>query len=179
MSQFQGNVSGMPRRGPGLKLIIIAAAVIVLIVVIGATGHGVADHLRAALAAEDAELLVDGIRLRPGGSLLVARMPSGTVLLGLGGNPLAAVAGTAVLVPAITDALLGRAPRPPEVLDLTASDELRVPTRWRVLPVEPDGAGGWVATAGRGTGHLASAIGHRGLALIPPTESAAGVQRLS
>ena len=150
-----------------------------LIVVIGATGHGVADHLRAALAAEDAELLVDGIRLRPGGSLLVARMPSGTVLLGLGGNPLAAVAGTAVLVPAITDALLGRAPRPPEVLDLTASDELRVPTRWRVLPVEPDGAGGWVATAGRGTGHLASAIGHRGLALIPPTESAAGVQRLS
>lgn len=150
-----------------------------LIVVIGATGHGVADHLRSALAASAAELLVDGIRLRPGGSLLVARMPSGTVLLGLGGNPLAAVAGTAVLAPAIVDALLARSPRAPEVLDLVSSEQLRLPGRWRVLPVEPDGTGRWVATAGRGTGHLASAIGHRGLALIPPAGSEAGVHRLA
>lgn len=149
-----------------------------LIVVIGATGHGVADHLRAALAAENAQILVDGIALRPGGSLIVARMPSGAVLLGLGGNPLAAVAGTALLAPAVLDGLLARAPRAPEFLDVVDSDRVRLPGRWRVLPVEPDGAGRWTVTAGRGTGHLLSAIGHRGLALLPPAGTAEGVERL-
>lgn len=149
-----------------------------LIVVIGATGHGVADHLRAALAAEGAQLLVDGVTMRPGGSLLVARLPGGAVLLGLGGNPLAAVAGTALLAPALRDALLGRRRRAPELLDVTGDADLRVPGRWRVLPVEPDGTGGWTVTAGTGTGHLASAIGYRGLALIPPAASPARIERL-
>lgn len=150
-----------------------------LIVVIGATGHGVADHLRAALAAAGADLLVDGLTLRPGGSLIVARMPSGAVLLGLGGNPLAAVAGTAALVPAILDSLLDRAPRAPELLDVNDADELRLADRWRVLPVEPDGTGRWTVTAGQGTGHLASAIAHRGLALFPPAGGPASVERLA
>ncbi|GAA3958845.1 NTP transferase domain-containing protein [Gordonia caeni] len=149
-----------------------------LIVVIGATGHGVADHLRTALTAEGAQILVDGIALRPGGSVIVARMPSGAVLLGLGGNPLAAVAGTALLAPAILDGLLDRAPRAPEFLDVIDAEEVRLAARWRVLPVEPDGAGRWTVTAGRGTGHLLSAIGHRGLALLPPAEVTAAVERL-
>ncbi len=149
-----------------------------LIVVIGATGRGVADHLRAALAAEGADILVDGVRMRPGGSLLVARLPGGAVLLGLGGNPLAAVSGTALLAPALSDALLARNERPRELLDVTGDEHLRLPGRWRVLPVEPDGAGRWTVTAGTGTGHLASAIGYRGLALIPPAESGRHAERL-
>ncbi len=47
MSQFQGNVSGMPRRGPRLTVVLIAVAVVVLIVIVAAlapytvvpTGH--------------------------------------------------------------------------------------------------------------------------------------------
>lgn len=148
-----------------------------VVVVIGATGHGVADHLRAALKAEGAQVILDGIAMRPGGSLLVARLPRGTVLLGLGGNPLAAVAGTAVMFPAIRDALLARRPHQPELLELV-DDAVRIPERWRVLPVEPTGSGRWTVTAGTGTGHLASAIGYRGLALVPPRGAAAPVERL-
>ncbi|MFZ2509918.1 MAG: molybdopterin-binding protein, partial [Gordonia sp. (in: high G+C Gram-positive bacteria)] len=149
-----------------------------LVVVIGATGHGVADHLRAALTDAGAQILIDGLAVRPGGSLLVAQLPSGAVLLGLGGNPLAAVAGTAVLVPAIVDALLARTPRTIELLDVVDGDEARLPGRWRVLPAEPDGAGRWSVTRGRGTGHLASTIGYRALVLVPPRELTGAYQRL-
>lgn len=148
-----------------------------VVVIVGATGHGVADHLRSVLAGAEADIVLDGLNLRPGGSLLLARLPVGRIVLGLGGNPLAAVAGTVVVLPALLDGLLGRTPARPEVITLN-DDAARLPGRWRVLPVEPDGAGGWSATAGRGTGHLASMIGHRGLALVPPAGSPAGVERL-
>lgn len=156
----------------------VAARDVDLTVIIGATGHGVADHLRAALTGIGARILVDGIALRPGGSLIVAHTPGDTIVVGLGGNPLAAVAGTAVVVPAILDALLARRPRQPELLDVVDAEALEVPDRWRVLPVEPDGRGRWTVTAGRGTGHLASAVGHRGLALVPPAGSGRGIERL-
>ncbi|MEZ5211956.1 NTP transferase domain-containing protein [Gordonia sp. (in: high G+C Gram-positive bacteria)] len=150
-----------------------------LVVIIGATGHGIADHLRTALATAGARILLDGLSLRPGGSLIAAQIPSGTVILGLGGNPLAAVAGIAVLLPALLDALLGRRPAHPDILVLDDDTRAhRLPGRWRVLPVEPDGRGRWTVTTGHGTGHLASMIGHRGLALVPPEGSSAGVERL-
>ncbi len=149
-----------------------------LVVVIGATGHGVADHLRSALTTAGARIVIDGLALRPGGSLLIAQLPSGAVLLGLGGNPLAAVAGTAVLAPAIADALLGRIPRTIEILEVVDGDDVRLPGRWRVLPAEPDGTGRWSLTRGRGTGHLASAIGYRALVLAPPQELTEAYQRL-
>lgn len=149
-----------------------------IVVVIGATGHGVADHLRTALVTAGAQIVIDGLALRPGGSLIVARLPGGAVLLGLGGNPLAAVAGAAVLAPAIVDALLARTPRAIEVLDVVDGDAVRLPGRWRVLPAEPDGTGRWILTRGLGTGHLASAIGYRALVLVPPKELTGAYQRL-
>lgn len=149
-----------------------------LIVVIGATGHGIADRLRTALDTADAELIVDGITMRPGGSLLAARLPDGTAIIGLGGNPLAAVAGAALIAPTVVAARTGAAPRAAESIDVAGVENLTLPNRWRVLPVEPDGHGRWQATAGRGTGHLASAVGFRGLALIPPAGSDAAVERL-
>ncbi|WP_367649948.1 molybdopterin-binding protein [Gordonia sp. X0973] len=47
-----------------------------LVVIIGATGRGTADHLRAALDAVGAVILVDGLPIRPGGSLIVAALPT-------------------------------------------------------------------------------------------------------
>ena len=52
-----------------------------MIVVIGATGRGSADLLRAALLDVGATVLLDGIDVRPGGSLLIAALPDGGVLL--------------------------------------------------------------------------------------------------
>jgi molybdopterin molybdotransferase len=148
-----------------------------LVVVIGATGRGVADHLRGAIARARGVVVVDGVAMRPGGSMLVAKLPGSRVLLGLGGNPLAAVAGAALVGPAVVDALTGAAPAPVELIRVRG---FRPTNRWRIVPVEPGGAQGWLAPDHAPTSHLASLVGRRGLALIPPDASeGALVERLT
>ncbi|MFC7753537.1 molybdopterin-binding protein [Tsukamurella soli] len=46
-----------------------------LVVVIGATGRGVADHLRGAITRVGGTVIVDGVDVRPGGSVLAATLP--------------------------------------------------------------------------------------------------------
>jgi molybdopterin molybdotransferase len=154
-----------------------------LVIVIGATGRGVADYLRGAIARAGGTVITDGVAVRPGGSVVVAILPGnqggpgGRVLLGLGGNPLAAVAGIALLGPAVVDALTWAAPAP---VDLISVRGFPPTNRWRVTAVEPDGAGGWVAPGHAATSHLAALVGRRGLALIPPdTADGALVERLA
>jgi len=62
-----------------------------VIISTGGTGGSDRDHLRAALHQLGATLLVDGIRMRPGGPTLLARLPDGRLVLALPGNPLAAM----------------------------------------------------------------------------------------
>jgi molybdopterin biosynthesis enzyme/molybdopterin-guanine dinucleotide biosynthesis protein A len=152
-----------------------------LVVIIGATGRGVADHLRAAIARADGFVIADGVAMRPGGSVLVATLPGvdshARVLLGVGGNPLAAVAGAALLGPVVIDALTAARH---SVVDMISVRGLPSTDRWRVVPVEPDGAGAWVAPTHAPTAHLAAMVGRRGLALIPPdVPEGALVERLS
>ncbi|RFA10207.1 hypothetical protein B7R54_14065 [Subtercola boreus] len=68
-----------------------------LIVTTGSTGGSGADHLHDALREIGAELIVDRVAMRPGGPSLLARLPSGCLLLGLPGNPLAAMVALVVL----------------------------------------------------------------------------------
>lgn len=67
-----------------------------LVVTTGGTGRSSADHVRAALAAEGAELIVPGMATRPAGPTLLARA-SDRLVLGLPGNPLAAMLGLVAL----------------------------------------------------------------------------------
>jgi molybdopterin molybdotransferase len=149
-----------------------------LVVIIGGTGRGVADHLRAAIAQAGGFVVADGVAMRPGGSILLATMPGAhtRVLLGVGGNPLAAVAGVALLGPAVIDGFTAAEPAAVELISVRGMPRT---DRWRVVPVEPDGAGAWVAPKHAATSHLAAMVGRRGLALIPP-DSADGalVERL-
>ncbi|HEY1842533.1 MAG TPA: NTP transferase domain-containing protein [Mycobacterium sp.] len=151
-----------------------------LVVIIGATGRGVADHLRGAIARAGGFVVVDGVTMRPGGSVLVATMPGdglrARVLLGVGGNPLAAIAGVALLGPAVIDALTAAEPAAVELISVRGVART---DRWRVVPVEPDGDGAWTAPKQAATSHLAAMVGRRGLALVPP-DSAEGalVERL-
>jgi molybdopterin biosynthesis enzyme len=152
-----------------------------LVVIIGATGRGVADHLRAAIAEAGGFVIADGVAMRPGGSVLVATLPGvgshARVLLGVGGNPLAAVAGAAVLGPVVLDALTAAESAAVELISVRG-----VPStdRWRVVPVEPDGTGAWIAPKHAATAHLAALVGRRGLALIPPdTPDGSLVERLA
>ncbi|OBK38990.1 hypothetical protein A5658_25355 [Mycobacterium sp. 1245111.1] len=152
-----------------------------LVVIIGATGRGVADHLRAAIMRAGGFVVADGVAMRPGGSVLVATLPGmdprTRVLLGVGGNPLAAVAGAALLGPVVIDALTAAQH---SVVDMISVRGVPSTDRWRVVPVEPNGSGAWVAAAHAPTAHLAAMVGRRGLALIPPdSPDGALVERLS
>ncbi|GLB64436.1 hypothetical protein NCCP2495_23150 [Dietzia sp. NCCP-2495] len=137
-----------------------------VLVLVGATGRGVADHLRSALARAGAKVVLDGVRVRPGGSQLVAALPDGRVLLGLPGNPAAAVCAAATTGRALVDARTGRL-RTPTLVRLPDVAGLAAPGRSRILPARPDGAGGWSVTARVRTAHLADLVGAPALALVP------------
>lgn len=79
-----------------------------IVVVTGGTSAGRGDHLRPALAAHGATALVDGVDVRPGHPMLLYRLPSGTLVVGLPGNPLAAVVALATLLWPLLDGFLGR-----------------------------------------------------------------------
>jgi molybdopterin molybdotransferase len=81
-------------------------------VVCGATSVGAADHLRGALDAVAAVVRIHGVACRPGHPQLFATMPDGRFVIGLPGNPYAAlVAGLTLLAPLLGQ-LAGRADRP-------------------------------------------------------------------
>ncbi|MEV4163698.1 molybdopterin molybdotransferase MoeA [Nonomuraea dietziae] len=69
-----------------------------IVVVCGASSKGPADHLRAVLDDLGAEVLVDGVAVRPGHPQLLARLPCGRLVVGLPGNPFAALAAALTLL---------------------------------------------------------------------------------
>ena len=80
-----------------------------VIVTIGGVSRGTADHMPAALAALQAEVLFHGVAMRPGKPVLAARLPErGVVLFGLPGNPLAVLATFRALVAPFLRALQGQ-----------------------------------------------------------------------
>ncbi|NEW28196.1 molybdopterin biosynthesis protein [Nocardia cyriacigeorgica] len=138
-----------------------------LVVVVGATGRGAADHLRALLTELRADILIDGLAIRPGGSQLVALLPDGRVLLALPGNPFAAIAALLLTGPAIVDARTARIPAEPlrgRMADSSGTHD----TLTRIVPVCQQPGGVWQATGPVHTPHLASLITARALALLPP-----------
>jgi molybdopterin molybdotransferase len=88
-----------------------------LVVTTGGTAGSSTDHVRAALARRGAETLIDGLAMRPGQPLLVARRGV-TLYLCLPGNPMAALVGLAVIGVPLVDGLLGRRPAPPGAVTL-------------------------------------------------------------
>jgi len=79
-----------------------------VVVTTGSTARGPVDHLHAVLMAAGAELVVDGVAVRPGHPMLLAVLPDGRPVVGLPGNPLAAVSGVLTLLEPVLAALHGR-----------------------------------------------------------------------
>ncbi|HJP76104.1 MAG TPA: molybdopterin molybdotransferase MoeA [Pseudonocardiaceae bacterium] len=79
-----------------------------VIVVCGSTSVGTADHLHARLAASRAQLYVDGVECRPGHPQLLAGLPDGRFVLGLPGNPAAALVAALTLLGPLLGTLSGR-----------------------------------------------------------------------
>ncbi len=88
-----------------------------IVVTTGGTSRGATDHLRPALRNMGASMLVDGVAVRPGHPMLMARTPTGRLVVGLPGNPLAAVAGVVTLVEAVLRAMIVDLNLPPDLSD--------------------------------------------------------------
>ncbi|MFD3352273.1 molybdopterin molybdotransferase MoeA [Streptomyces fradiae] len=137
-----------------------------LVVTTGGTAAGPVDHVHPVLRAAGADLLVDGVRVRPGHPMLLARLTASRHLVGLPGNPLAAVSGLLTLAEPMLRGLAGR--RAPEPYRAPLRDAVQGhPDDTRLVPV--------VLRAGRavplhfaGPAMLRGLAAADGLAVVPP-----------
>lgn len=105
-----------------------------LVVTTGGTGGSSADHVRRALDDLGADYLVPGLASRPGGPTLLARLPDGRLVLGLAGNPLAALLGLLSLGDPVLSGYTGRLLTPLPTVAVPASVK-RHPESTRLVPV--------------------------------------------
>ncbi|MCS5722379.1 molybdopterin molybdotransferase MoeA [Herbiconiux sp. CPCC 203407] len=145
-----------------------------LVVTTGGTGRSGADHVRAALTALRAEVLVDGVAVRPGAPTLLARLPGGALVVALPGNPLAALLSLHTLAHPLLAGMQG----------------LPLPTLGRVTvaePIAPPGAPlslrpyrlgplGALPTAWHGSAMLRGLAEADGVLLVPADGAASGTQ---
>ncbi|QRX93175.1 molybdopterin molybdotransferase MoeA [Streptomyces noursei] len=87
----------------------------------GGTASGPVDHVHPTLRRLGAELLVDGVAVRPGHPMLLARLAPRRHLVGLPGNPLAAVSGLLTLAEPLLRTLAARHPAAPYRVPLAAA----------------------------------------------------------
>lgn len=97
---------------------------------------------------------------------MVAQMPAGPVVLGLPGNPYAAVATLWALAPAIVSGLTGRTPARVRTGVLLNAGQVSGPVP-RVLPARAADEGGWVADGHVRTAHLAGLLDRDALVVVP------------
>ncbi len=137
-----------------------------LVLVTGSTASGPADVLRRVLDDLGAVREVDGVRCRPGHPMLLGRLPSGVRVVGLPGNPLAALAGVVTLVVPAVQALCGTTRSVPARC-VTARALPAHPVDTRLVPVRRR-SGVALATGHDGPAMLRGAALADGLAVVPP-----------
>ncbi|MFJ5306710.1 molybdopterin molybdotransferase MoeA [Streptomyces sp. NPDC088350] len=108
-------------------------------VVTGSTSVGPTDQLRLLLADTGARWVVDAVACRPGHPQLLAQLPDGHWILGLPGNPYAALTAAHTLLAPLLSGLTGR-PLPLLPHILLTGDIRAAPGRTRLIPVTWDGA---------------------------------------
>ncbi len=127
-----------------------------VLAVCGATSAGAADHLRTALARMNAAIIIEQVACRPGHPQLLAALPGGPFLVGLPGNPYAALVAALTLLSPLLGRLAGRAVPPTITAPLKQApaphprDTLLVAACWRnsaVVPVGNDRPGSLWAPA--------------------------------
>ncbi|GGU82282.1 molybdopterin molybdenumtransferase MoeA [Streptomyces albospinus] len=110
-----------------------------IVVVTGSTSVGATDQLRRLLADAEARMVVDTVACRPGHPMLLAELPAGRWLVGLPGNPYAALVAAHTLLGPLTAGLCGRGLDPLPHAPVRGS--LRpAPDFTRLVPVSWDGA---------------------------------------
>ena len=143
-----------------------------LLVTTGGTGDSPVDHLRAVLGELGASLVVDGLATRPGAPALLARLPDGQLLLGLPGNPLAAVVALLTLAPPALARMHGL-DLPPLARVVVARDLTGIRGRTQLIP-HVIGAHGAIPSDRVGSGMLRGLADAAGVLVVPEGGIAAG-----
>lgn len=99
----------------------------------GGTGKSGTDHFRDAISSLGGRLLVDEIAMRPGHPAVLAELPGGRFVIGLPGNPLAAMMALMTLGEPLL-AALGHRPLQETVLMTSGADIDPDPGRTRLIP---------------------------------------------
>ncbi|MEU7043753.1 molybdopterin-binding protein [Streptomyces varsoviensis] len=109
-----------------------------VIVTTGGTASGPVDHVRPMLRRVFAESLIDGVAVRPGHPMLLSHLVPNRHLIGLPGNPLAAVSGLLTLAGPLLRTLAGRVAPVPYRAPLTEAVHGH-PEDTRLVPVAYQG----------------------------------------
>jgi molybdopterin molybdotransferase len=104
-----------------------------VVITTGGTGRSGTDHLRRVVAELGGRLLIDGIAMRPGHPAVLAELPDGRFIIGLPGNPLAAMMALSTLAGPLL-AALGHGTMPPVVEVPCGSTIEPDPGRTRLMP---------------------------------------------
>ncbi len=104
-----------------------------LVISTGGVSVGPRDHVKRALDDLGVEELFWRVAIQPGKPVWAGRAASGTVVLGMPGNPLSAMVALHLLARPMISAMLGAAPAPAISRALAASVR-QMPTRLRALP---------------------------------------------
>ncbi|GIH89951.1 molybdopterin molybdotransferase MoeA [Planobispora siamensis] len=160
-------VRHVPDRPEGsLAAAVEAAGEAEVIVVTGSTSVGVTDQLRSLLDDRAARWVVDTVACRPGHPQLLAGLDGGPWVVGLPGNPYAALVAAHTLLGPLLAGLSGRGL--PVLPRVPLAGDVRVAVgRTRVLPATWDGAVARVL-AERGSAFLNGAASGDALAAVPP-----------
>ncbi|MGW2909687.1 molybdopterin molybdotransferase MoeA [Streptomyces asoensis] len=145
-----------------------------LIVTTGGTASGPVDHVHPTLRRIDAELIVDGVKVRPGHPMLLARIRDDQHLVGLPGNPLAAVSGLLTLAEPLLRALAARPAPESYALPLRQAAHGH-PHDTRLIPVVLRGDHA-VPLHYNGPAMLRGIAAADALAVVPPGGTRAGQQ---
>ncbi|GAA2922671.1 molybdopterin molybdotransferase MoeA [Streptomyces enissocaesilis] len=175
----------------------VTASTADLVVTTGGTAAGPVDHVHPILRKAGAELLVDGVAVRPGHPMLLARLEAGEgeegegeggaggaegrpYLVGLPGNPLAAVSGLLTLAEPLLRARAQQAPRAPHFSSVR-DDVSGHPYDTRLVPVvrrrrgrDGNGPEQAVPLHYNGPAMLRGIAAADGLAVVPPGGARAG-----
>jgi molybdopterin molybdotransferase len=104
-----------------------------VVITTGGTGRSGTDHLRRAVAELGGRLLIDGIAMRPGHPAVLAELPDGRFIIGLPGNPLAAMMALSTIGAPLLAALGHRAV--PPVTEVPCGSMIEPdPGRTRLMP---------------------------------------------
>ncbi|WP_431945379.1 molybdopterin molybdotransferase MoeA [Actinacidiphila sp. bgisy167] len=145
----------------------VTASTADVVVTTGGTASGPVDFVHPVLERIGARLLVDGVAVRPGHPMLLAELPGGRRLVGLPGNPLAAVSGVLTLAVPLLRALAGR-PAPEAYGARLTGDVHGHPTDTRLVPVVLDEESQVSPLHFSGPAMLRGIAAADGMAVVPP-----------